>query len=224
MRLRSIAVALLLLVAACSDSSTSTTTTAPATSTSTSTSTTTTEAEETTTTTTAEETTTTTGVEETTTTTEQETTSTTDAEGEDETETTFPPTPTTSSTTIPDGDVDDALIGWAGVFRAPTGYDRFIQFRADGVVRAGTAFDSMPFEGSWDVDPATSTIILSGFDIGGTGCGDTEGRYTATRARGGGRTLTLDDDPCGDRVAFLTLPGAECACMTWLRVVEAEDD
>jgi hypothetical protein len=216
---------LALLVASCSDSSADdTTTTTAATTTTTIDSTTTTESTTTTTTaitTTTEETTTTTSAAETTTTTEGDTTTTTVGEGGDTTTTTFPPPPTTTSTTI--GTTNAILEPWAGVYRQPTAFGGFMQLRADGVVRAGDAFDNMPFEGVWAYNTIEDVIVFNEFDVGGGSCDDAEGRYARDTAPGGGLTLTLVDDPCGDRVAFLTLPGAECQCMTWLAVTEPED-
>lgn len=230
MRTRLFLVVLALVVAACSDSAgDTTTTTSEPTTTTTSEATTTTEETTTTTvaetTTTSEETTTTTTEAEDTTTTSEgeggETTTTTEGEGGETTTTSsYPPSPTTSSTTI--GTVDPDLEEWAGVFRSPNSYANFVQFRADGVFRAGNAFDDMPFEGTWSYDSADETITLD-IDLG-AGCGGEVGVYLRESARGGGRTLTVVDDPCADRVAFMTLPGATCECMTWLRVDEGTDD
>lgn len=233
MRIRLLLTVFALLVAACSGSSADETTTSTAATTSTE-ATTTTVAETTTTvaetTTTEATTTTTTEPEDTTTTSEGEGDTTTTTAADDtttttggETETTFPPTPTTSSTTIPEASIRDDLVEWEGVFRQPTAYPGFIQFRADGVVRAGFAFDDMPFEGTWDYDGAADAFVFSDFDLGGSSCGDAEGRYARDTAPGGGRTLTLIDDPCQSRVDFLTLPDSPCQCMTWLRVVEEDE-
>jgi hypothetical protein len=87
-------------------------------------------------------------------------------------------------------------------------------------VRAGTSYTDLPFEGTWDYDSASDSFIFSNFDVGDTSCGGADGRYAQDKARGGGRTLTVIDDPCNSRVEFLTLPGSTCQCMTWLRVVD----
>jgi hypothetical protein len=241
MKVRLLVSVFALVVAACSGSSTddtttttratttseATTTTVEGTTTTTEETTTTTEettttTEETTTTTVSEDSTTTTSEgEDTTTTTEGDTTTTSEATEETTTTTSFPPPPTTSSTTIAAADPD--LEQWAGIFRQPTAFPNFVQFRADGVLRAGSAFDSMPFEGTWDYDADTATFVVD-IDVGGTTCDGATGTYARSTAPGGGRTLTLVDDPCEDRVQFFTLPGSPCACMTWLEVVEPEPE
>lgn len=226
MKARALIVVFALLVAACSGSSADDTTTTTAETTTseaptTTESTTTTVADTTTseaaTTTAPEDTTTTTEGDTTSTTLEGDTTTTTGGEGDTSTTTTsFPPTPTTSSTTL--ANVDPDLEPFAGVYRQPTAYPYFMELRADGVVRAGTAYDSMPFEGTWDHEAAGDVFVFMNFDIGGGDCGGADGRYARETARGGGTTLTLIEDPCDSRVAVFTLPGADCLCMTWLPV------
>lgn len=213
----SLLASLALVAAACTGSSAETTTT-------------TTQATTTTTTTSSTVATTTTTTEPPTTTTEQTTTTTTattlatttTTEGDGETTTTTSTTlapPTSSSTTI--ATVDPDLEPWAGVFRQPTGYDGYMQLRADGVVRAGYDFADMPFEGTWDYDGSNDSIVFTDFDIEGD-CDGATGRYSRDTAPGGGMTLTLIEDPCQERIDYITQPGSTCRCFTWLRVEEPE--
>ena len=200
-------IALMLIFAACSDSSSADTTAA----TTSSTTTTTTLVPPTSSTSSTSEATTTTVVEETTTT----------SEATDETTTTTRVENTTTTTTEPPPDADPDLVAWAGLFRQPTTFNGFLDFQANGVIRAGTAVDALDLSGRWDYDEAAEEFTFTNFDFG-AGCDGAEGIYARETAPGGGRRILLVEDPCTDRVNFITQPGSTCQCFLYLRVDEEE--
>ncbi|MCH7584020.1 MAG: hypothetical protein IH941_02535 [Acidobacteria bacterium] len=207
--------ALLLVTAGCSDSGSTDTTAAAATSTSTTTTTTlipTTSSS----TTTPEATTTTTTTE------PEETTTTSEATDETSTTTTTRVEATTTTTTEPPDDADPNLVPWAGLFRQPTAFNGFLDFQSNGVIRAGTSIDNLDITGRWDYDNEEDEFIFFDFDFG-AGCNGSEGRYALETAFGGGRRILLVEDPCEDRVNFITQPGSSCQCFLYNRVEIADD-
>jgi hypothetical protein len=126
------------------------------------------------------------------------------------------PLTTTTTAPIPD-EADPGLVQFAGLFRQPTVFTGFLEFDPTGVIRAGTAPDELSIEGTWDYDDEADEFIFSDFDFG-AGCNGAEGRYARETAFGGGRRILLVDDPCQDRVDFLTQPGSDCRCFVYLRV------
>lgn len=205
--------ALLLVAAGCSDSGSTDTTAAAATSTSTTT--TTTLIPTTSSSTTTPEATTTTTTE------PEETTTTTEATDETSTTTTTRVEATTTTTTEPPDDADPNLIPWAGLFRQPTTFNGFLDFQSNGVIRAGTSIDNLDITGRWDYDNEEDEFIFFDFDFG-AGCNGAEGRYARETAFGGGRRILLVEDPCEDRVNFITQPGSTCQCFLYNRVEIAE--
>ena len=205
-------IAFVLVAAACSDSESADTTAATTSST-----TTTTEAVATTssTTTTTEATTTTT------TTTPADTTTTSEGTDETSTTTTTRVDVTTTSTTEPPPDADPDLVAWAGLFRQPTAFTGFLDFQSNGVVRAGNSIDALDISGTWDYENEEDEFIFSDFDFG-AGCFGAEGRYARENAFGGGRRILLVEDPCDDRVNFITQPGSSCQCFLYNKVEIAE--
>lgn len=159
----------------------------------------------------------------TTTTTVAETTTTTEAPDETSTTTTTRVSATTTSTTTPPVDADPDLIDWAGLFRQPTSHNGFLDFQATGVILAGTSIDNLDTAGRWDYDDDADEFTFWDFDFG-AGCGGAEGRYLRETAFGGGRRISLIEDPCEDRVNFLTQPGSTCQCYLYNRVERVEDD
>ena len=221
MKARTAIIVLVLVAAACSDLESASTTSSTTTSDATTTAATTSTAEATTTvvdttTTTAALTTTTAAL--TTTTVAGDTTTTVPA---DTTTTTRVDVGATTTTTTPPPDADPDLLPWAGLFRQPTAYGGFLEFAANGVIRAGTAVDDLPIVGTWDYDAALDQFVFTDFDFG-TGCNGAEGRYDRDAAHGGGRRITLVTDPCLDRVAFITQPGAACQCFVYLEVEQVD--
>ena len=206
-----VATALMLVFAACSDSSSADTTAATTTS---STTTTTTLVPPTSSTSSTSEATTTTTVAE-------ETTTTSEATDETSTTTTTRVDVTSTTTTKPPPDADPDLVAWAGLFRQPTAFNGFLEFQANGVIRAGTAVDALDITGRWDYDDAEEIFTFTDFDFG-AGCDDAEGMYARETAPGGGRRILLIEDPCTDRVNFVTQPGSTCLCFLYLRVEEDE--
>jgi hypothetical protein len=201
-----------LLAAACSDSGATTTTTSPSTTTTTTLVPTTSSTEATTTTTSAPTTTTTVA---------EETTTTTEAAGETTTTTTRVEA-TTTTTTIPVADADPDLVPYAGLYRQPTVWNGYLEFLANGVIRAGTNPTNLGITGSWDYDEETDSFTFTDFDFG-TGCDGAAGVYERERAPGGGRRIILIDDPCQARVDFIVQPGSECMCFLY-NLVEFIDD
>jgi hypothetical protein len=195
-------IAFVLVAAACSDSESTATTAATTTS-----STTTTTAAPTT----SSSTTTTTEVTTTTTTEPADTTTTSEATDETSTTTTTRVAVTTTSTTEPPPDADPDLVRWAGLFRQPTSFDGFLDFQSNGIIWAGTSIDFLDISGTWDYDDDTDEFIFSDFDFG-AGCFGARGRYATENAFGGGRRILLVEDPCEDRVNFITQPGSTCQC------------
>ncbi len=126
----------------------------------------------------------------------------------------------TTTTTTPPADADPALVPWAGLFRQPTAYGGFLEFAANGVIRAGLAVDDLPIVGTWGYNAGAEQFIFTNFDFG-SGCNGAEGRYHRESAPGGGRRITLVADPCVDRVNFITQPGAPCQCFVYLEVEQA---
>lgn len=210
MRLRSSLATFALVLAACSGGDAVTTTTSEATTTTSST--TTTEATTTTTTSTTTTTTTTTTVPETTTTTAATDTT---LPGEETTTTTL--VETTTETTAPPANAIPELVPLAGLFRQSTTFGGFLDFGADGTIRAGDAHDDLPITGTWDHDPGPDDFVFTDFDFG-DGCDGAEGRYHREIARGGGRRLVLVDDPCEERAAWLVQMESPCECLVYLRV------
>lgn len=154
--------------------------------------------------------------------------STTTSEATTTTTTTAPTTTTTvaatTTTTDPPADADPDLVPWAGLFRQPTSFTGFLDFQANGVIRAGTSFDDLNITGRWDYDETEEQFIFADFDFG-EGCNGAEGRYARERARGGGRRILLVDDPCEERVDFITQPGSPCECFVYLEVeLPGEDE
>lgn len=129
--------------------------------------------------------------------------------------------PTTTSSTIP-LPVDPDLEPWAGLFRQPTTFGGYLLFEPNGVVRTGEAVDDLPIVGRWNYDAATDAIVFFDFDFG-EGCGGEEGRYARDSAPGGGRRLTLVEDPCTARVEWLIQSESSCQCLIYLRVDLPED-
>ncbi len=206
--------ALLLVTAACSDSGSADTT--AATTTPSSTTTTTSLAPTTSSSTTTSEATTTT-----TTTEPKETTTTSEATDETSTTTTTRVEATTTTTTEPPADADPNLVPWAGLFRQPTAFNGFLDFQSIGVIRAGTSIDNLNIAGRWDYDNEEDEFIFTDFDFG-EGCNGSEGRYARETGFGGGRRILLVEDPCEDRVNFITQPGSTCQCFLYNRVEIAE--
>ncbi len=194
-------VALLLAAAACSNSE-ATDTTAGTTTTTSSTTTTTLVATTDPSTTTSVVTTTTTAPEETTTTTSAE---------------------VTTTTTMPPAEPDPDLVPWAGLFRQPTAFNGFLDFQSNGVIRAGTSVEALNIIGRWDYDETAEEFVFTDFDFG-AGCGGAEGRYARESASGGGRRILMVEDPCQDRVDFITQPGSTCHCFLYNRVEIPEVD
>ncbi len=207
-------IALLLVTAACSDSGSADTT--AATTTSSSTTTTTTLVSTTSSSTTTSEATTTT-----TTTEPEETTTTSEATDETSTTTTTRVEATTTTTTEPPADADPNLVPWAGLFRQPTAFNGFLDFQSNGAIRAGTSIDNLNIAGRWDYDNEEDEFIFFDFDFG-EGCNGSEGRYARETGFGGGRRILLVEDPCEDRVDFITQPGSTCQCFLYNRAEIAE--
>jgi hypothetical protein len=128
---------------------------------------------------------------------------------------------TTTSTTEPPPDADPDLVPWAGLFRQPTTYTGFLDFQSNGVILAGNSIDALDISGTWDYDDDTDEFIFSDFDFG-AGCFGAKGRYERENAFGGGRRILLVEDPCDDRVNFITQPGSTCQCFVYNRVEIAE--
>ncbi len=124
---------------------------------------------------------------------------------------------------MPSADADPDLVPWAGLFRQPTSFNGFLDFQANGIIRAGTEIDALNISGSWDYDEETDEFLFNDFDFG-VGCDGAAGRYVRETARGGGRRIVLVDDPCQDRVDFITQPGAACLCFLYNLVDIAEAD
>ena len=206
-------IAFVLIAAACSDSESAATTVAATTSSTTAT----TEAA----TTTSSSTTTTEATTTTTTTEPADTTTTSEATDETSTTTTTRIDVTTTSTTEPPPDADPDLVPWAGLFRQPTAFTGFLDFQSNGVIRAGTSIDALDISGTWDYDSDAKEFIFSDFDFG-AGCFGAEGRYARENAFGGGRRILLVEDPCVDRVEFITQPGSSCQCFLYNKVEIAE--
>jgi len=203
-------IAFVLVAAACSDSestvttlaattSPTTTTTEPAPTTSSSSSSTTTEATTTTTTEPAD------------------TTTTSEATDETSTTTTTRVAVTTTSTTEPPPDADPDLVLLAGLYRQPTTYTGFLDFQSNGVILAGNSIDALDISGTWDYDDEEDEFIFSDFDFG-DGCFGARGSYKKENAFGGGRRILLVEDPCEDRVNFITQPGSTCQCFVYNKV------
>ena len=205
-------IAFVLVAAACSDSESTATTLAATTSTTT----TTTEPAPTT-----SSSSTTTEATTTTTTEPVDTTTTSEATDETSTTTTTRVDVTTTSTTEPPPDADPLLVHWAGLFRQPTTYTGFLDFQSNGVILAGNSIDALDISGTWDYDDDTNEFIFSDFDFG-AGCFGAKGRYEREDAFGGGRRILLVEDPCDDRVNFLTQPGSTCQCFVYNKVEIAE--
>jgi len=211
-RLPLLVLALVLVAAACSDSTTTTTTTSSSTTTTLVPTTSSTEPS-TTTTTEPPTTTTTTVAEDTTTTTASEDTTTTTATPEETTTTTRVPL-TTTTTTEPPADAIDELIPFSGLFRQPTTFDGFLDFVANGVIRAGTDPNDLSIVGSWSFDPEDDQYTFVDFDFG-DGCDGEPGVYARERGLGGGTRIILVDDPCQARVDFIVQPGSDCMCFLY---------
>ena len=133
---------------------------------------------------------------------------------EPQTTTTTTQVEATTTTTMPPADPDPDLVPWAGVFRQPTAFNGFLDFQSNGVILAGTSIDSFTIGGHWDYDEETKEFVFTDFDFG-TGCDGAVGRYFRENAAGGGRRILLSEDPCQDRVDFITQPGSNCQCFLY---------
>ncbi len=207
--------AMLLFAAACTDSETTETTAAPTTTAPTTTTTTLAPTTTATAPTTTATPTTTTAPTSTTTT----TTTTTEAPDESSTTTTRVPL-TTTTTTAPPADADPDLLPYAGLWRQPTSFNGFLLLEANGQLSTGSSPDDLPLTGEWDI--VDGDLIITGLDLGIAGCGDAVGHYDLERPRSGGLRILLIEDPCQNRIDYLTQPGSTCQCFLYLPVDDPE--